>query len=426
MNLKIASGQLGVSDIELKDRPLRTKLNLQFQHLNPGLKLTMRVPLDPTYLDEAKALTLFGEGDNTISIVSHIDLELEAERETFKGLMKEVYTSEIGELLRNAELTKISDSDLRKVLQPLVNHGQNVFFRLFVSDAIEYEGYDEDNVKVAKPGVISALTRPQLLTLHSGDPLFPWAFLYYDQNYVSSNNSTIKPERFWGFMHEIQEELESTPRTKKLAPNPEIVTAVDSYLDDTGMHDAEDHPFRQVKTIPAGNVGDLGTQLANFEGDCFYFYGHADHLEPPSQATSWLELQRAKLHVSDLEMARAPRFKNNPVVAFLNGCKTSPLTTWNASTMVGFLCTRGNKHLCCIASVNELPASFAAEFAKKFWEKFLINRLPIGTALRSARCHMLEQWNNPLGLLYSLFGRVDTYVPFETASRSEGAHADMV
>jgi hypothetical protein len=211
-------------------------------------------------------------------------------------------------------------------------------------------------------------------------------------------------------MHEIQEQFSTTTPYVNLSANPEIVTAVDPLIDHSGLHDDKDHPFAKVTRSDASNIGDLRKKLVNFEGHCLYFYGHADHAELPTQASSWLELQDVKLYVSDLEPLRAPQFKNNPVVAFLNGCNTSPLTIWDDNTVVGYLCHRGQNHLCCVASVGELPASFAAEFAKKFWEKFLIARLPIGTALRLARGSMLHELNNPLGLLYTLFGKFETVI----------------
>ncbi len=418
MNLTTTSAEIPDASWESESRPQREKFSFWFQKLSDTvLSLTMVVPLDCSYADEAKARELFGGSGNTLNVRCKIESNMEAEKAAFTRLLNELYASEIGQVLRNAELTKISDSQLRSVLQPLVSHGQNVFFQLFVDDKIKYDKYAEEDKQVVRAAVLSAFSRPQVLYIDSDCPLFPWAFLHQDPDYKPSNYSTIKPEQFWGFMHEIQEEFPTTTQRLHLAANPEVVSAVDTTIDNCGLHDAEDHPFMKANITPASNIGDLRDKLANFGGHCLYFYGHANHDELPSRSTSWLELQHLRLTVAELAMSHAPKFKNNPVVAFLNGCNTSPLTRWDSNTVVGFLCYGGENRLCCVASVGELPATFAAEFAKRFWEKFLINRSPIGTALKSARSYMLERWNNPLGLLYSLFGRVDTFIlPVMSAS----------
>lgn len=393
-------------------RPTRDRFDLFFQEDGHDIKILLNVPLDSRHPPEEEARKIFaGVDDNTIEVRCRIkQFSLDSEKARFTELVEQLYKSEVGKLLSLSELAKISDSNLRKVVSALAEQGRNVFYRLFVSSQIVYEQpkADEDIV-IVRAAILSALSHSQVLYIHNESPLFPWAFLYNDDEYNPNNFSTIKPRKFWGFMHEIQEELEATGQRLALDADPEVTTAVDPLVDESGWHEAADHPFAKIRTKDAKDVASLRAALTNFESHCLYFFGHADHANPPVQTTSWLELVKTRLKVSELEETNAPNFKNNPVVAFLNGCNTTPLRSWDTNTVVGFLCIRGKK-LCCVASVGPLPAPFAAAFAKVFWERFLIDRLPIGTALRLARGYMLDEWNSPLGLLYSLFGRVDTHV----------------
>lgn len=411
--MKLTNPNPAIPDVswDPRSQPDRDKLDLQFQHLkDDSYKLTMIIPLDPSLPAEAEAARLFGLGGrNSLVVRSEITLDFEAEKLAFIKILNQLYDSDIGQALSSDILQQISDAHLREWLNPLIDQGQSVFYRLFISNQILYEKFTDDDVPILKAAIKSAFSRPQVLSIYDDNPLFPWAFLYNDEDYDPTNRLSIKPERFWGFMHEVQEELPVTPARIHLSPDLEIITAVDSYIDTEGVHDSDDYPFSKVKTRSAHDIHQLRDELTNFQSHCLYFFGHADHADPPTPSTSWLELLATRLMVSELERREAPQFKNNPVVGFLNGCNTSPLTCWNDSSLVGYLCIRGKKHLCCVASVGALPATFALEFARAFWEEFLCGK-HIGTALLSARRDMLKRWNNPLGLLYSLFGRVDTHI----------------
>jgi hypothetical protein len=152
--------------------------------------------------------------------------------------------------------------------------------------------------------------------------------------------------------------------------------------------------------------------LSKFDGHCLYFFGHAGHdHEPPVPTKSWLALRGLKLTVADLQNVGAPQFQNEPVVVFLNGCGTSTLSTWNADSLPGHLCAQGRGRVCCVATVAEVPAVFAAEFSRHFWASFVLEQHPIGAALLHARRAMVDsELRSPLGLFYTLFGRIDTRI----------------
>jgi hypothetical protein len=97
------------------------------------------------------------------------------------------------------------------------------------------------------------------------------------------------------------------------------------------------------------------------------------------------------------------------VLAFLNGCATSPLNTWNGDSFAGFLCMKGGRRVACVTSFAEIPVAFGAALAQRFWAAFLDGKT-LGEALLGARRDLLAAYHHPLGLLYTVFGRVETRI----------------
>ena len=77
--------------------------------------------------------------------------------------------------------------------------------------------------------------------------------------------------------------------------------------------------------------------------------------------------------------------------------------------IAGLLCLRSGGRVACVTSFAEVPIAFGRRFAQLFWGFFLAGT-NAGEALLHARTAMLDQYNNPVGLLYNLFGRVETRI----------------
>jgi len=378
------------------------------------VRVTLSVPLSEKYPDEKKAKQMFDPYDQGLDVSYPVKgMFLADETKLFSKALADVYKHPKGSGLKNG-LTKLSMADLKSILVPLVEQGRDLFYRLFIN--IQPTNYSGVGATVVSNAIKSALSHYQIIYIESDVTLFPWAFLFYDPKYDSSKVSSIQPKNFWGFKHEIQESLKGTSQHLDVPANPTMVAAICS-VEDQGWHNGPDHPFTQLenrnllKRTPS--TVELGKALNNFNEDCFYFFGHADHSDPPIPSQSFLQLRSQQLTVVKLQQdfGTAPSFNKDLVVALFNGCKTAPLNYWDERTMIGFLClNKGHNRLCCVSTVGQIPAVFAGVFAKHFWTRFLVNRDPIGWALLKARRKMLAQWRNPLGLLYSLFGRVDAQV----------------
>lgn len=391
-------------------RPARRKVSLHVAWVDADtVEVRLSLPLDDASADERAAHLLAQDGRLDVRYL--VEMDLRAERATLAGQLAEMYRTDLGRRL--AASAQLSPPELRRFLEPLALQGWSILDRLlFSATPRDYP----DHLELVRRAVRSALARPLIIDVVSSEPLFPWALLFDGRDFDPTDLSTLDPERFWGFQHEIQERSEGTSPLCLLPARPKIVASVCSQADAQGWHAAATHPLaRYDNTVASGTVPELRQMLGSFEGDCLYFFGHAGHdSDPPVPSTSWLKLRGVRLTVAALQAQRAPCFRSDLVVVFLNGCRTSPLGEWNAGSLLGYLCKHGNSRVCCLATVAEVPEDFAAHFARHFWEAFVFERRPIGQALLEARRAMLRNPpHSPLGLVYTLLGRVDTRIPEE-------------
>jgi hypothetical protein len=318
----------------------------------------------------------------------------------------------------------LNSDEFQDLFAPIAEKGATVYHAIFESKDIEPQSHKNDTEGIVREAVLSALARVGIISivwkkldavgkLKSAKPLFPWAFLYADTTFRKTNPETLNLKYFLGFMYEIQEIFPFTSNRRRLPARPKMVAAI-CPDEDEKRHDASDHPFamhgQRIEMTRTPTTDELGNALKRFAGDCLYFYGHVFHPDPPERTESYLKLKDDELTVDWLARHyQAPQFDGEPILAFLNGCKTARLKKWDKESVLGFFCHRGEPKLCCIATVAEVPRLFAFEFGKHFWGDVLTEQY-IGRALLNARREMLHEYNNPLGLLYSLFGCVDTHL----------------
>lgn len=426
----IESAKARLHYISKSDGDRRTKLVVEISPFEleevPGKKakylhLTVRSPFDVSFPAE-RALVDAGlqfpqydpqTGKGIFELVYSVKMDLEADRVLLAKELKQLYRAKkIGTILRSKRLRRLTKEQRNGILGPIARQGVSVFSRLFPRKNLRRGLVEVKYGQLFAEALRSVLSRPQLISIKSHVPLFPWAFLYDDLSFDKDDLSTVRPGRFWGFRHEIQQVVEGiSPRTA-IPRSFKVFTAIDPDVGG-GSHKAKDHPLVRLGdgVTSAESTDELGIALRDFQQDVLYFFGHASDTTPPTDHTSWLKLQEVELTVYELrEEYEAPHFARDPVVAILNGCRTSPLEAWDAQTVVGYLCENSGQSLCCVATVAEIPGAFASAFARHLLEDFLVKKHPLGSALLCARKVMLKEWRNPLGLLYSLFGSVDTQI----------------
>ena len=138
------------------------------------------------------------------------------------------------------------------------------------------------------------------------------------------------------------------------------------------------------------------------KSDIAHFACHVETAED-SDRSSLVISHGFRLRPHDIK-SYGVRFEGNPLVV-LNACDTGtrhPLQT------AGFVSSilKCSESIGIVATVCEVPSRFAAAFAQRFYDKFLLSNpgLPIGQALLETRQEFMKsRYYNPLGLLYSLY-----------------------
>lgn len=399
----------------LKDeRPLYEKLVTWIDEDSPGvLYVRVGVRLDARSRAERLARAAFAP-DSTLDLCYCVEMNLAAERRVLVDRIHTMYRRHpIHTALTAARLAAIPDDQLRAAFAPIAAQGASIFRRLFQPD--RFESHTDEDAPILRAALRSALSREQILVIKSPEPLFPWAFLY-DGAFDELDLRTLDLGHFWGFHHQIQEEVDGVSRHVRISAPPAVVAAVCPAVDRAGEH--RNGPLGKLaedRITWVDSVVALEKKLGAFDADCLYFFGHAAQDDPPIPTTSYLTVNGLPLTVERVARENGPRFTKPLVLAFLNGCGTGPLNTWNRDSVAGFLCFAGNRRVACVTTFAEVPAAFASALAQRFWTGFLAGRM-LGESLRDARRALLAEYNNPLGLLYTVLGRVETRITREEST----------
>lgn len=389
--------------------PVREKLSVWILQDGPGiLDVTLHVPLDPAAPPEQSVIDLFAP-DRTLDLRYRVEMNLAAERRVLAERIHAMYRRHaVREALIASPLVNVPLDRLRDAFAPIAAQGASIFRRLFHPEHFDSHG-DEDNAALQE-ALCSVLSRELTLVIKSPEPLFPWAFLYDGDSFDELSQVTLDFGRFWGFRHQIQEEVDHVSRHVRIHAPPSIIAAVCPQADQRGEH--RQGPLGQLSEDRITWIQSalaLVDKLGELDADCLYFFGHAGQNDPPTPTTSYLKVDGVELTVERVARGSGLRVTKPLVLAFLNGCGTGPLNSWNRDSIAGFLCFAGSHRFACVTSFAEVPAGFASALAQCFWADFLAGRM-LGEALRDARRSLFAHYGNPLGLLYAVLGRVEARI----------------
>jgi hypothetical protein len=150
---------------------------------------------------------------------------------------------------------------------------------------------------------------------------------------------------------------------------------------------------------------------AETDDQIFYFYGHAVAAglgTPGGPDASHLVLTDAKLSLGDLNLD-APttvQMRGNPLV-FINACESAQMSPLFYDGFVPYFMAKGARGV--IGTECKTPAIFAAEWAQRFFTRFLDGE-SLGDLFLALRREFLEKNGNPLGLLYAVHCDGDTQI----------------
>jgi hypothetical protein len=264
----------------------------------------------------------------------------------------------------------------------------------------------------------------------SDDFFLPWGMLYLASADEYYDRDAVRAERFLGFRHVIEHILISTPSVPlsleiSTSPRVSVSCNVDRGIDqDFSISAVADQlaywEDLQRSTSTTGTAVQVHVRSTAEEvrralddpatkDQIWYFYCHANDgslLQTNKADASFLKLSdQSRLVLSELYAGRLTPLPGNPLI-LLNACGSATLSPLFYRGFLPYFMMRGARGL--VGTECDVPALFAAEWAQRFFEKFLAGGYSLGRTLLDLRGEFLEQENNPLGLVYALYCDADT------------------
>jgi hypothetical protein len=308
----------------------------------------------------------------------------------------------------------------QEALRRLARAGYRLFNKLFFARG------DPGAVSLGKSlQTLAQQPEPLKIQVVSEKFMLPWGALYLDNHFDQPD-----PQRFLGFRHIIEhiplqaQMVVLDSRIPSDRPRLQVGIGLNEDIDSSFGLDLVARQRRFWQDLQAAGQVDLGLHLAapqllqaledpELPDQIVYFYGHALSRglnEQGGPQESYLGLSGgSRLTLDDLELSRlsTQTFKGQPLV-FINGCESAELSPLFYAGFMPFFTTRGARGL--LGAECEVPALFAAEWARRFFNRFLPGRQPLGRLFLELRREFLDEHNNLLGLLYALYCDGDTQI----------------
>jgi hypothetical protein len=331
-----------------------------------------------------------------------------------------------------------NDATLRSQLLPKLARAGSILFRQIffprdTTDRNKFQRLREIGSMLQK----ESNERSLWIRVTSGQFYAPWNLIYSEE--LAEDGSDATPEGFWGYRHVIEQApgdgaLEPDPRfdhplqvglqldenidtNLNVRCNAPVLDLLDSYADGAIHTESRNSSADFKKALGATCLLD----------DVLYFCCHAV-AEGDSTAVRIGESQFSLtdgVAITPAEMdlcLKEKVFQRGPIV-FLNACQGAQLNSVFYQGFANIFLSRDASAV--IGPQTEIPAVFAGEFARRFLDAFFAGgRDPDGNVVRQVgkilwdlRREFLDRYNNPLGLLYSLYRGADVFLPTALAKK---------
>jgi hypothetical protein len=274
--------------------------------------------------------------------------------------------------------------------------------------------------------------RSQLTLTITSDVFFvPWNMIYVHPEKgaeLAPDGSNFKREGFWGYQHIIEHNTVQVTLPTELKPDAAGKIHASVNIDE-GIDQGLGVPciapqlafFRGqpgLTAVERRTKPELETALrsAKFDDQIVYFCCHGSGADEGG-ATS---LKQSRLALTDSKEITSADFKvwrngrslaSNPLV-FINACQGGQMTTLFYKTIAAEFLKQDA--MAVIGGQIDMPAAFAAEYARRLFTRFLDGspgqRVRLGTLMRELAQEFVNDHNNPLGLVYSLYRGADCFV----------------
>lgn len=254
----------------------------------------------------------------------------------------------------------------------------------------------------------------------------PWPALYLGD---ASEGATLDWDLFLGMRHVIERipfenglpalDTEIASDRPRLAVSVNMNSAIDQEMEGSFVAQQEAWWTATSAARPRLDVtarslsGEVLSALRAQDNvdQLFYLYCHArGHglSEPGGPDASFLEFSDGRLVLSSLKLD-APariRFRGSPLV-FINACESAGLSPMFYDGFVPYFMSKGARGV--VGTECKVPALFAAQWANRFFDRFLDGE-SLGELVLGLRRSFLLEHRNPLGLIYAVHCDSDTVI----------------
>jgi hypothetical protein len=324
---------------------------------------------------------------------------------------------------------KASPRHLRAVERELAEAGAKLFLAIFRAQG-DGPSPDLDRLHAIAAGLRQYMASNTAWVKVTSSRFFaPWNLLY-SSALPADETAPIDRRGFWGYQHVVEHVPDDSgslafalEENTPLKLGVQIDAMLDKDLNVSCLKPVLDHfaTYQDARLQPV--IRDrkhvLKSALAATADDqVLYFCCHGQQegpvapigalggirlTDPPNAVQSWITPEDIGLWM-DLK-----NFDHRPLV-FLNACGGGQI---NSIFYEGFARTFLGRHASSvIGPQTDVPARLAGQFAQRFFERFFAGGLPnkVGLILFDLRREFFDTYNNPLGLLYSLYRGGDTHL----------------
>jgi hypothetical protein len=314
-------------------------------------------------------------------------------------------------------------ADRDAALTTMARAGALLFQKIFFGPAA---GADAKAVGTFLRQAASDPAKQLKLQVVAEDAPIPWGLLYVGD---AATGAKLDWDLFIGMRHVIEEiPLQTTlsitdsaisSDQPQLAVSVNVNSGIDAQLGIAVV--AEQQAYWAAASAARKRIGltsrttsvDVVHALADAATDdqILYFYCHAAAAglaDPGGPDAASLVLSDAAITLADLNLdaPTSTPLRGKPLV-FINACESAELSPAFYDGFVPYFMAKGARGV--IGTQCKTPALFAAEWAKRFFERFL-DGAPLGDVFLALRREFLAAHGNPLGLLYAVHCDGDTRI----------------
>lgn len=326
-------------------------------------------------------------------------------------------------LQKGAASLNFSNKDCEMMLDNLREQGQNLFWRIFREGAAVNLGKAMDFIENLPPDP------PLRVTIQPVDIYAPWQILYHTKK-KSEEEDRTDPKKFWGFRYVLgvtheKDSRQGRQRNLVQSPKPDEIAFAGwrgskprDEVADRALLLAEHIRSKTGVTVePSYEKKKFMENLERKAPDIklIFAYGHAtsgtvlDEKKPIISGVEWAPAH-FKFSENDLmtprdfdDLARKVDLKAQPVV-ILDACETGTfgINAMNNNGFVGALTRAGAGAV--IVTESPVLANFAYHFGMNLIDELFEAKVDVSQAMFNVRLKHMKEWENPLGLVYTLYG----------------------